>query len=109
MLAKEGQRYIKEGRTRLETVIPLKTPFILYCDPSSVCNLQCEFCPCGRAHADLWTEDKKKSLGIMDFDIFKKIVDDCAEFPDKIKVLRMYKEGEPLLNPNFAKYSNESK
>ncbi len=102
MLAVEGQRYIKEGRTRLETVIPLKTPFILYCDPASVCNLQCEFCPCGRAHADLWTEDKKKSVGIMDYDVFKKIVNDCSEFPDKIKVLRMYKEGEPLLNPNFA-------
>jgi len=103
MKAKEGQRYIKEGRTRLETVIPLKTPFILYCDPASVCNLQCEFCPCGRAHSDLWTEDKKKSLGMMDFEVFKKVVDDCKDFPDKIKVLRMYKEGEPLINPNFAK------
>ena len=103
MKAKEGQRYIKEGRTRLEAVIPLKTPFILYLDPSSVCNLQCEFCPCGRAHADLWTEEKKNSIGIMDFETYKKVIDDCAEFPDKIKVLRMYKEGEPLLNPNFVK------
>ena len=31
MKAKEGQRYIKEGRTRLETVIPLKTPFPSVC------------------------------------------------------------------------------
>lgn len=103
MKAVEGQRYIKEGRTKLETVIPLQTPFILYCDPASICNLQCEFCPCGRAHSDLWTEDKKKSIGIMDFEIFKKIVDDCAQFPDKIKVLRLYKEGEPLINPSFVK------
>lgn len=103
MKAVEGQRYIKEGRTKLETVIPLQTPFILYCDPASICNLQCEFCPCGRAHADLWTEDKKKSIGVMDFELFKKIVDDCAQFPDKIKVLRLYKEGEPLINPNFVK------
>ena len=65
MKAVEGQRYIKEGRTKLETVIPLQTPFILYCDPASICNLQCEFCPCGRAHADLWTEDKKKSINFL--------------------------------------------
>ncbi len=101
MTAKEGHRYYKE-RTRLETVIPLETPFILYADPSSACNLRCSFCPCGTAHKDLWTEDKKKSIGIMDMDVFRKIVDDCSGFPDRIKVLRLYKEGEPLLNPNFA-------
>lgn len=101
MIAKEGHRYYKD-RTRLETVIPLATPFILYVDPSSACNLKCNFCPCGRAHDDLWTEEKRKSIGIMDMDLFKKIVDDCSGFPDKIKVLRLYKEGEPLANPHFA-------
>lgn len=110
MKAKEGHRYYSE-RTRLEKVIPLSTPFILYVDPSSACNLQCEFCPCGRAHDDLWSESKQKSIGIMDMELFKKIVDDCAEFDEKIKVLRLYKEGEPLLNPNFSdmvKYAKES-
>ena len=34
MRAKEGHRYYSE-RTRLEEVIPLDTPFILYVDPSS--------------------------------------------------------------------------
>lgn len=101
MIAKEGHRYYKE-RTKLETVIPLQTPFILYVDPSSACNLRCNFCPCGMAHSDLWTDEKRNSIGIMDFDIFKKIVDDCSGFPDKIKVLRLYKEGEPLANPHFA-------
>lgn len=101
MNAKEGHRYYKE-RTKLETVIPLQTPFILYVDPASACNLKCEFCPCGGAHKELWTEEKRKSIGIMDFELFKKIIDDCHEFPDNIKVLRLYKEGEPLLNPNFA-------
>lgn len=101
MLAKVGHRYYKE-RTRLETVIPLATPFILYVDPSSACNLKCNFCPCGRAHDNLWTEEKRGSIGIMQMDLFKKIVDDCSGFPDKIKVLRLYKEGEPLANPHFA-------
>ena len=101
MKAIEGHRYFKE-RTALETVIPLATPFILYVDPSSACNLQCSFCPCGRAHDDLWSEEKKNSIGIMQMDLFRKIVDDCSGFPDKIKALRLYKEGEPLANPHFA-------
>lgn len=110
MRAKEGHRYYKE-RTRLETVIPLATPFILYVDPSSACNLKCEFCPCGGAHNEMWTEEKRKSIGIMKMDLFKKIVDDCSGFSDKIKVLRLYKEGEPLMNPHFAEmvaYAKES-
>lgn len=101
MTAKEGHRYYKE-RTRLETVIPLAAPFILYVDPSSACNLKCRFCPCGRAHDDLWTESKRSSVGVMEMDLFRKIVDDCSGFPDPIKVLRLYKEGEPLVNPHFA-------
>lgn len=110
MKAKEGHRYYKE-RTRLETVIPLETPFILFVDPSSVCNLQCKFCPCGAAHNELWTEEKRKSIGFMEMETFKKVIDDCQDFKDKIKVLRMYKEGEPLLNPNFVdmlRYAKES-
>ena len=101
MKAFEGHRYYKE-RTKLETVIPLQTPFILYVDPSSICNLKCRFCPCGGAHKELWTEEKRNSIGIMPYDLFCKIVDDCAEFDDKIKVLRLYKEGEPLVNPGFS-------
>lgn len=110
MKAVEGHRYYKE-RTALETVIPLETPFILYVDPASICNLQCKFCPCGRAHDDLWTEDKRNSVGIMKMDLFKKVVDDCKDFPDKIKILRLYKEGEPLVNPHFTEmvaYARES-
>lgn len=42
-----------------------------------------------------------KSVGIMPFDLYKKVIDDCREFPDKIKTLRLYKEGEPLINPKL--------
>jgi radical SAM protein with 4Fe4S-binding SPASM domain len=38
----------------------------------------------------------------MDFDLYKKIIDDLCEFENPIKVLRLYKDGEPLLNPKFA-------
>ncbi|MBR3622275.1 MAG: radical SAM protein [Selenomonadaceae bacterium] len=101
MKAKVGTRYHK-NRTALEKVIPLDTPFILFLDPSSACNLKCRFCPCGRAHDDLWSDEKRDSVGIMDFDLYKKIIDDCKKFPHKIKVLRLYKEGEPLVNPRLT-------
>ncbi len=110
MKAKIGTRYHK-NRTELQTVIPLKTPFILYLDPSSACNLCCSFCPCGGAHKDLWTEEKKNSVCVMDFDLYKKIIDDCQGFPDKIRVLRLYKEGEPLVNkrlPEMIEYARKS-
>lgn len=110
MKAKIGTRY-HQNRTQLQDVIPLATPFILYLDPSSACNLSCSFCPCGGAHKELWTEEKRGSVGIMDFDLYKKIIDDCQGFPDKIKVLRLYKEGEPLVNkrlPEMIEYAVKS-
>ena len=110
MKAIVGTRYHK-NRTALEKVIPLKTPFILYLDPSSACNLSCKFCPCGSAHKDLWTDNKRNSIRTMDFDLYRKIIDDCAGFPDKIKVLRLYKEGEPLVNkmlPEMIEYATKS-
>jgi MoaA/NifB/PqqE/SkfB family radical SAM enzyme len=43
-----------------------------------------------------------RNFGGMDFDLYKKIIDDICEFEHPIKVLRLYKDGEPLLNKNFA-------
>lgn len=109
MKAKTGSRFLNSDRTNLYDVIPLKTPFLIFLDPSSACNLKCPFCPCGGAHKDLWNEDKKQS--VMDFDVYKKIIDDLSKFPDKIKTLRLYKEGEPLVNkklPEMIKYAKDS-
>lgn len=37
----------------------------------------------------------------MKFDLYIKIIDDLKEFDRPLKVLRLYKEGEPLLNPHL--------
>ena len=100
MKAEFKPRIDKVNRTKLETVIPLKTPFIINVDPSDACNFQCKFCPTGDRELMKRTEGRK--LQIMDFDLYKKIIDDVCEFDDKIKVIRLYKDGEPLLNPHFA-------
>ena len=88
-----------ENRTSLQSVIPLNTPFVVYMDPSSLCNFRCKFCPTGE-----FDEIRKTSrwMGTMDFDVFKKAVDDLSDFDRPIKALKLYKDGEPLLNKKFS-------
>jgi radical SAM protein with 4Fe4S-binding SPASM domain len=86
-------------RTRLDTVIPLETPFELQLAVTNVCNFRCRYCPCSAP--DLLKKNNVKK-GIMDFELYTKIIDDLDEFPQKIKILRLVKEGEPLLNKRFA-------
>ena len=86
-------------RTRLETVIPLETPFELQLAVASACNFRCKYCPCSTS--DLLKANNVRK-GIMDFELYTKIIDGLDEFPQKIKILRLVKEGEPLLNKRFA-------
>lgn len=87
------------GRTRLEEVIPLATPFTVFVDPSSACNFKCRFCPTGNPAL---LKRSGRYQGLLDFDLYRKIIDDLRRFPSKLKVLRLYKDGEPLLHPKFA-------
>lgn len=109
MRAKIKPRIDLENRTKLETVIPLNTPFIIFIDPSDKCNFRCKFCPTG--NVELMKNTKGRNFGIINFDLYKKIIDDLKDFDNKIKVIRLYKDGEPLLNPNFPdmiKYAKDS-
>ena len=89
-----------DGRVALQDVIPLDTPFLLYVDPSSACNFSCQFCPTG--HRDLLkASDYKRS--VMSLELFEKLIKDLAAFPQPLKVMRMNKIGEPLLNKQLPK------
>ncbi len=99
MKARLEPRINLEGRTPLETVIPLATPFIVFVDPASSCNFKCTFCPTG--HRDMIAETGRFQ-GAMKLDLFRKIVDDLGGFDKPIKVLRLYKDGEPFLNKKLA-------
>ena len=99
MKAQVKPRINLEGRTPLETVIPLSTPFVVFADPASACNFTCPFCPTG--HRDM-IADTGRFQGVMHMEVFTKIIDDLAEFDQPIKVLRMYKDGEPFLNKRLA-------
>lgn len=83
----------------LQDILPLKTPISAHIDVSSVCNYKCSFC----FQADM--EGMKKvglKRGFMDVEMFKKIVDDCAAFPEKIKKIKIGNHGEPTLNPDVV-------
>ena len=86
MKARLEPRINLEGRTALEAVIPLATPFIVFTDPASSCNFKCTFCPTG--HRDMIAETGRFQ-GVMKFEVFQKIIDDLykfvADFPSKIK------------------------
>lgn len=99
MKAKYEPRIDLKNRTRLETVIPLETPFVVFVDPSDACNFKCCFCP----SSDIaLMKSVGRPLKQLSFDLFKKIANDLKEFPEKVEVLRLYKDGEPLLNKRLA-------
>lgn len=89
-----------ETRTDLSTVTPLSTPYVIFIDPSSACNFRCTFCPTG----DLpLMKQIGRYQGALKLDNFEKLIADLDSFPDQVKVLRLYKDGEPLVNKHFAK------
>ncbi|MCX5796847.1 MAG: radical SAM protein [Elusimicrobia bacterium] len=108
MKAKIKPRINLEGRTALQTVIPISTPFVLFVDPASTCNFRCKFCPTG--DSDL-IKSTGRWQGLLTIDLYKKVIDDLREFDLPLKVLRLYKEGEPLLNarlPDMIDYAKKS-
>ena len=93
-------------RSRLVDVVPLSTPFAAYIDPANICNFRCQFCPTG--HPSLLRKVNRPA-GIMDMELFKKIINDFKQFPEKLKVLFLHKDGEPLLNPKIGEMLTLSK
>ena len=90
-------------RAKLEDVIPLDTPFVVYIEPSSFCNLRCKFCP-----QSLNAEGISKS--IMDYTTFENACKSIKLFPHRLKKIRFCGTGEPLYNRsllNMAKLSRE--
>lgn len=97
-----------ENRTALEEVIPLETPFVLFIDPANVCNFQCTFCPTGDREL---IRSTGRWQGLLDYDLYRRMIDSLGEFGRPVRVLRLYKEGEPLLHPRLAdmvRYAKQS-
>ena len=98
-MAIKEPRYEK-NRLKLHEHIPFRTPIALHIDVCSACNLKCNFCA---NHSPSYSGDIKRKYGIMELELFERIVDDALQFPDQIISLRLYNVGEPLLNPNLSR------
>jgi radical SAM protein with 4Fe4S-binding SPASM domain len=86
-------------RTVLAEILPLDTPLVVQFFPIYACNFKCSYCifsiPLNRRH---FISDNV----VMDFNLFKKCIDDIALFPNRIKVLRFVGIGEPLLHKEIS-------
>jgi radical SAM protein with 4Fe4S-binding SPASM domain len=77
-----------------EKKISFKAPTYLLVEPVSTCNLRCPFC----FQTDK-SFTKKPYMGVMNFDLFKKIVDEADSL--KIGAITIASRGEPTLHKNY--------
>jgi len=85
-------------REKLEDVTPLANPIAMQVDPASICNFRCDFCPTGDSYLIKTTSRKQM---FMQMNLYEKILSEISEFDRQLKTLRLYKDGEPLLHPEF--------
>lgn len=86
-------------RTKLADVLPLAAPFLVQIFPIYACNFRCNYC--------IFQIDKSRRHFIsdkivMDFNLYKKCVDDMAKSWPKVKLVRFVGIGEPLLHPKIV-------
>ena len=95
-----------KGKLDLKKNIPLKTPYVVYLEPSGYCNFKCKFC-----HQYENPEKMKELASLMSFNTIKKLVSDLQNFDSKIRLIRICGQGEPLINKRlgtYVKYLHES-
>lgn len=93
-------------RTKLETVIPLNTPYVVHIETTNVCNFKCKFC---FASDDLLTKKFRIERGFMSYELFCKIIDDMQLFENKVRQLLFHVTGEPLCQKDIIKMISYAK
>lgn len=96
------------SRIPLREALPLETPFAIEFFNIHACNFKCRFCVYSLSFEKQGFDFEQE---IMDLPLFCKCIDDCKEFPQKIKMIRFVGIGEPLLHPDIdrmVKYAVES-
>ena len=89
--------YRKKWENNARNLIVENFPLHLDIGITNICNLECTFC----ARTILVDEDKFREPAHMDFELYKKIIDEAAEigtFSINLNLLN-----EPLINPELVK------
>ena len=102
MPIKSFETEYSQKRQVLKDIIPLKLPLCISLEASNLCNFRCIMCYHG---SDRYAEESKP-LQHMDMSLFEKCVADiktwCRKENAKIKVMKLYSLGEPLLHKNIG-------
>lgn len=96
----EFKPLFNEKRIPLNSVLPLDTPMAFAVGVSQLCNIRCKYC--FHALTDVELAQKGFKAINMELDMFKKMVTQLKEFPNRIKSISMAGQGEPLCNLHFA-------
>jgi len=89
------------NRTQLNKVIPLSTPFTVYIFPTTFCNFKCVYCAHSLGHQEMAKQYSFKPEN-MPIETFNRIIEQLKQFDQKVKVVSLTGQGEPLLNKNTA-------
>lgn len=87
----------EQDRINLVTQSPLPAPLTIYIEPTNLCNFRCTMCPES-------LPDYRERAGYhetMDLNTYEKVLFQVQEF-GLIKSLKLYDEGEPLLNQDIV-------
>jgi hypothetical protein len=68
-----------------------RLPEIVQIESTNICNARCVFCP---------RDEMKRRQGVMDADLYRKVVDDCAALG--IRHVRLHNYGEPFVDRNLT-------
>lgn len=89
-----------KDRVKLSEAIPLSSPFSVFVFPTTYCNFRCVYC----AHS-MSAEEMREKYGLeerhMDMETYRLVLAQMKEFPDRVKLLSLTGQGEPMLNKNL--------
>jgi sulfatase maturation enzyme AslB (radical SAM superfamily) len=87
---KLGLKYLESAREKSKIKPDTRFPSAFLLELTNKCNLFCRMCP---------RNQMSREIKDMEFDVFKKVVDEMAQH--KIEGLWLYNIGESLLHPHF--------
>lgn len=98
----------QSNRINLMEEIPLEVPLCISIEPTNICNFKCQMC------FQSTNEYKMKGgpFSFMEMELFHKVLNDIKELTScekKIKLIKLYSMGEPLLNTNIGEMLKEIK
>lgn len=102
--SKIAKELIRQKLKPFHSELPLPLPLTMHLDPTNLCNFKCTFCPTGDSEL---LKSVGRPKGQMEFGLYCKIIDELAEMVKsanrKLKVLHLYKDGEPMIHKDFCK------